>query len=156
MHQTRKKHSKRVLFFILSGFVARTLIEHSTNALCAFVLGFVTLLRRFRVGSLARRSKFPYMFAARGLISSSRSGLYKEFVYLLAWQYTASGMHQTRKKHSKRVLFSFYRVLWPVHSSNTARMRFALLCLGSQHCSAVSRGDLVRRSKFPYLFAALG
>ena len=26
--------------------MARTLIEHSTNALCAFVLGFATLLRR--------------------------------------------------------------------------------------------------------------
>ena len=29
-------------------------------------------------------------------------------------------------------------------------MRGALSCLGSQYCSAVSRGDLAGRSKFPY------
>ena len=30
--------------------------------------GFETLLRRFRVGSLEGRSKFPYLFAARGVV----------------------------------------------------------------------------------------
>ena len=131
--------------------MARTLIESSTNALCAFVLGFVTLLRRFRVGSLARRSKFPYLFAARGLISSSRSGLYKEFVYLLAWQYTASGMHQTRKKHSTRVLFFILSGLADrtliEHSAN-ALCAFVLGFVTLLRRFRV--GSLARRSKFPY------
>ena len=64
-HQTRKNTPLRSVFSF-SGLVTRTLIEHSASPK-ASALGFATLPRRFRVGSLAGRGKFPYGDVKRDL-----------------------------------------------------------------------------------------
>ena len=102
---------------------SHTQIKHHIAMNCLFCksslvrIGFETLLRRFRVGSLVGRSKFPYLFGARDTISTNYTCCAVCTFHLLACQYTASGgMHQNvsyrskfpyglRTKHTRTPLF---------------------------------------------------
>ena len=59
-----RKHHESGAFLFFCRWLTRTLIEPTQNAL-RFEYGFETLLRRFRVGSLVGRSKFPYGCSAQ-------------------------------------------------------------------------------------------
>ena len=80
-------------------------IKHFIAVNCLFCksslvrIGFETLLRRFRVGSLVGRSKFPYLFGARDTISTNYTCCALCTFHLLASQYTAFAVC-TKKQHT--------------------------------------------------------
>ena len=77
-------------------------------------IGFEILLRRFRVGSLAGRSKFPYLFAARGEVCDRRSASY--LLRLTSPRpaiYRIRGMHQKYTESITVVVLSFF-VCWHI------------------------------------------
>ena len=111
-----RKHHQKWCFFFFSGLATRmsrthshTQIKHHIAMNCLFCksslvrIGFETLLRRFRVGSLVGRSKFLYKIPR----ASSLSGF---FSYSDADSYQAG--HTPRCQIAKIATISPYKLLF--------------------------------------------
>jgi len=98
-------------------------------------IGFATLLRRFRVGSLAGRSKFPLrvLFGIRTTNPSPRLCLGIGFATLL--RRFRVGSLAGRSKFPLRVLFG-------IRTTNPSPRLASEL--GSQHCSAASASEALQ------------